>query len=59
MEKLTKFIAARENGTTPNGNSMNSRWVVRDRQTGDFIEVDQYRNDLAYRYKDNIEFVGS
>lgn len=33
---------------TPNGNKMNGRWVLRNKE-GDLIDFDQYRNDLAER----------
>jgi len=36
-------------GTTPNGNPLNNRWVLRD-CSGNFIDFDQYRNDLAERH---------
>ena len=47
------FSAKREwEGETPNGNRFGGRWVVRDAK-GNFVDVDQYRNDLGPR----IEFV--
>jgi hypothetical protein len=39
----------RENGLTPNGNEINGRWVLRDPQ-GEWIDCDQFRNDLAEWY---------
>jgi len=41
-------------GVTPNGNPFGGRWVLR--RDGEYIDVDQYRNDLAER--NNIELVG-
>jgi hypothetical protein len=38
----------RENGTTPNGNPMGGRWVLRDAE-GSLIDFDQYRYDLEGR----------
>lgn len=38
----------REQGQTPNGNSMNNRWVLRD-ENGHLIDYDKYRNDIAER----------
>lgn len=34
-------------GTTPNGNPIGNRWVLR--KEGEFVDFDQYRNDLAER----------
>lgn len=36
---------AREYGETPNGNSLNGRWVLRD-AAGTLVAFDLYRNDL-------------
>ena len=39
----------REYGTTPNGNPMSGRWVLRD--TGDvMLDFEKYSNDLAERH---------
>lgn len=43
----------REHGQTPNGNPFGYRWVLRD-PLGNFIDVDQYRHDLAPRHGFNI-----
>lgn len=48
-------VLRRENGTTPNGNPLGGRWVLRD-ATGVMVDFDQYRNDLSERYK--LELVG-
>lgn len=48
------FKIRREEGKTPNGNPINGRWVLRD-QKDKFIDVDQYRHDLASRHKINLE----
>jgi len=40
---------AREYGLTPNGNSMNGRWVLRN-EKGEMVDFDKYRNDLADHY---------
>lgn len=45
------FILRREYGETPNGNPIAGRWVLRDAKTLAWIDHDQYRNDLASRYK--------
>ena len=42
----------REEGCTPGGNPINGRWVLRD-PSGQWIDFDQYRNDLAERH--NLE----
>ncbi len=42
----------REYGSTPNGNAMAGRWVLRD-TNGTMIDFDQYRNDIAER--NNLE----
>jgi len=39
-------VLRRENGTTPNGNPLGGRWVLRD-ATGVMVDFDQYRNDLS------------
>ena len=36
-------------GTTPEGNPLGGRWVVRDEQ-GAFVDVEQYRTELASRF---------
>lgn len=42
-------VLEREYGTkTPNGNTLNGQWVLRDDQ-GAFLDFDQYRFDLADR----------
>ena len=43
------FRMAREQGLTPNGNPIGGRWVLRGPQ-GEWIDVDQYRHDLAPRH---------
>lgn len=37
----------RENGMSPNGNSLNGWWVLR--VNGEFVDFDQYRADLVER----------
>lgn len=39
---------AREHGSTPNGNPLSGRWVLRTAD-GAFLDFDQYRHDLAER----------
>ncbi|WP_186214801.1 hypothetical protein [Burkholderia gladioli] len=41
------FTMQREYGRTPNGNLLGGRWVLR--KEGEFVDFDQYRNDLAER----------
>ena len=41
------FEIKREFGTTPNGNNMNGRWVLR--ENGKLLDFDQYRYDLMDR----------
>lgn len=36
----------REYGVTPNGNPLNGRWVLRDKE-GKWLDFNQYRSDLA------------
>jgi hypothetical protein len=43
----------REYGETPNGNPLNGRWVLRG-PDGERIDFDQYRHDLASRYRLNL-----
>ena len=40
-------VVKREHGLTPNGNPLNGKWVYR--KNGEFIDYDQYRNDLFER----------
>jgi hypothetical protein len=42
------FSMRREKGNTPNGNSFNNFWVLR--KEGQYIDHDQYRNDLVERH---------
>ena len=42
------FTAMIEDGLTPNGNPIGSRWVLRD-PDGNWVDVDQYRHDLFER----------
>lgn len=39
----------RERGLTPSGNPIANRWVLRTPQ-GEWIDFDQYRNDLFEQY---------
>lgn len=39
----------REHGKTPNGNSINGRWVLRDAAEG-WVDFEQYRFDLMERH---------
>lgn len=41
-------VMKREEGLTPNGNQIARRWVLRGTD-GTFVDVDQYRFDLAER----------
>ncbi|MFN9474652.1 MAG: hypothetical protein ACK59X_24910 [Acidovorax sp.] len=41
--------ARRETGSTPNGNPIAQRWVLRD-ANGVWIDFDQYRHDLFERH---------
>ena len=51
------LLMAREKDTlTPNGNPMNDRWALRT-ATGDLIDFDRYRFDLADRH--DIKLIGS
>lgn len=38
----------RENGLDPKGNPIGGRWVLRS-ESGEFVDFDQYRHDLASR----------
>jgi hypothetical protein len=42
------YVMQREYGKTPNGNNLDGRWVFSD-PSGQLIDFDQYRNDLAER----------
>jgi len=42
------WMMRREWGDTPNGNPLGGRWVLRD-EKGNWIDFDQYSNDLAER----------
>ena len=46
-------VLRREYGVTPNGNPLGGRWVFRG-PFGDFIDFDQYVNDLVGRYDLNL-----
>jgi hypothetical protein len=48
------YTMRREDGTTPMGNPINGRWVLRD-PNGEWIGVDQYRHDLAPRHGFDIK----
>ena len=41
-------VIKREDFTSPNGNTYNGHWVLRD-QAGQFIDHDRYRSDLMER----------
>jgi hypothetical protein len=43
------FVMKREAGLTPNGNPIDYRWVLRDKNGG-WIDMDKYRLDLADRH---------
>jgi hypothetical protein len=55
LEKAKQFqsedgkVLKREEGTTPNGNPLGGRWVLRD-AGGVMVDFDQYRHDLSERY---------
>jgi len=40
-------------GVTPNGNPFGGRWVLR--RDGEYVDVDQYRYDLAPRHGLELE----
>jgi len=42
------WLMRREHGETPNGNPIAGRWVLRN-ERGEWVDVDQYRSDLAER----------
>jgi hypothetical protein len=54
ISKDKEFVIRRENGKTPNGNLLNNKWVLRNKD-GKFIDFDQYRNDLAERNNMKLE----
>lgn len=41
-------VMRREEGTTPNGNPISGRWVLR-APGGEWLDFDKYRSDLAER----------
>lgn len=46
-----KFQLAREHGSkTPSGRLLKGEWVLRD-NSGNYIDFDKYRHDIADRYK--------
>ena len=47
-KSIDGLTVKREDGLTPNGNELNQRWVLRDKDDN-FIDFDQYRHDLAER----------
>jgi hypothetical protein len=51
----TGIKLSREYGLTPNGNPLGGHWVLRDKDDT-MVAFDQYRNDLAERYK--LKLVG-
>jgi hypothetical protein len=42
------YVVRREQGTTPNGNPIANRWVLRS-PDGEWLDFDQFRSDLAER----------
>jgi hypothetical protein len=48
LANALSLTAKREYGTTPNGNPMNGMWVLQT-ATGEMVDFDQYRHDLASR----------
>jgi hypothetical protein len=47
------FSLKREHGFTPIGNPLNGQWVLRG-ANGEFLDFNQYRNDLAERHSLNL-----
>ena len=55
------LTAKREHGQIPVFDfpiDFGGRWVLRDKD-GNYIDHDQYRNDLKCRYDETIEFEGN
>lgn len=44
------LVISREYGQAPNGNSFNGSWVVRNINTGEYVDHDRYSNDLFERH---------
>jgi hypothetical protein len=52
---LSGHVMRRENGTTPNGNPVAGRWVLRDFR-GNWIDCHKYRSDLAEHHGFVIDY---
>lgn len=48
------YVLQREYGLTPNGNSMNGRWVLRNVR-GEMIDFNRYRNDIVEHHGLKLE----
>lgn len=49
------YVISREYGVSPNGNPLQGAWVCRNYHTGDYIDHDRKRNDLAERLNIKLE----
>lgn len=45
-----KYELRREYGETPNGNPIGGRWVLRESETGEWVDMSTHRHDLASQY---------
>lgn len=50
-----QFVIAREYGQSPEGNPLMGAWVIRNYFTGDYIDHDRHRTDLAERHAIKLE----
>lgn len=50
-----QFVIAREYGQSPEGNPLMGSWVIRNFFTGDYIDHDRHRTDLAERHAIKLE----
>lgn len=53
--KSENYVAQREDGTTPNGNQMAGRWVLRNAQ-GEYLDHDRYRHDMFSRHNLKVKY---
>lgn len=53
--RKNNLVISREYGQTLNGNSFNGSWVVRNINTGEYVDHDRYCNDLFERHGFNRE----
>lgn len=46
----SRYVVSREFGIAPNGNRFCGMWVVREIETGEYVEHSAHRHDLIEKY---------